>query len=250
MSRTTLAKRRTINPDSPRKKIKDKRRVQLLEANMESIAKRGLAETTITHISQAAGMSRGIINFYFDSKETMMIETLRHILEEQARVWNDALERSASEEPAKQLRAVINALFANGSCGKRILTVWAAFIAHAVTHAPYRNELEQQTHALKGSMGRIWKQINVRDDEAMFSNHIYALVRGFWVELMLSESTRSREDMAAEVWAFIEENMDTKPALALVTQARNLPQHRARPATTASSTARAPQAAGSEVRAG
>lgn len=234
MSRTIIAKRRTINPESPRKKIKDKRRVQLLEANMESIAKRGLAETTITHISQAAGMSRGIINFYFDSKETMMIETLRHILEEQARVWNDALERHAGEDPAKQLKAVVNSLFASGSCGKRILTVWAAFIAHAVTHTPYRTELEHQTNALKVSMGRIWKQINPRDDESMFSNHIYALVRGFWIELMLSESSRSREDMAAEVWAFIEENMDTKPALSLATQARNLPQHRARTTGTSS----------------
>lgn len=246
MSRTILAKRRTINPDSPRKKIKDKRRVQLLEANMESIAKRGLAETTITHISQAAGMSRGIINFYFDSKETMMIETLRHILEEQARVWNDALERHTGEDPAKQLKAIINSLFATGSCGKRVLTVWAAFIAHAVTHTSYRTELEHQTNALKGSMGRIWKQINPRDDEAMFSNHIYALVRGFWIELMLGESTRSREDMAAEVWAFVEENMDGKPALSLVTQARNLPQHRARSTTPSSST----QTASSEARIG
>jgi len=245
MSRTpTLAKRRTISPESPRKKIKDKRRVQLLEANMESIAKRGLAETTITHISQAAGMSRGIINFYFDSKETMMIETLRHILEEQARVWNDALERTHGEDPAKQLKAVINALFASGSCGKRILTVWAAFIAHAVTHAPYRNELEQQTNAIKGSMGAIWKQINTKDDEAMFSNHIYALVRGFWMELMLGDSTRPREEMAMEVWAFIEENMDTKPALSLVTQARNLPQHRARTASPTTS-----QSSGAEAMA-
>jgi AcrR family transcriptional regulator len=232
MAKNTLAKRRTISPDSARKKIKDKRRIQLLEANMDSIAKRGLAETTITHISQAAGMSRGIINFYFDSKEAMMLDTLRHILEEQARVWNDALERTSNDDPAKQLRAVINSIFNTGSCGKRILTVWAAFIAHAVTHAPYRHEMEQQTNALKGTLGRIWKQINTRDDEAMFANHVYALVRGFWIELMLNESGRPREDMAAEVWSFIEENMESKPALSLVTQARNLPQHRARPANT------------------
>jgi len=40
--------------------IKDKRKKQLIEATMDSISKRGLSDTTITHICKAADMSRGI----------------------------------------------------------------------------------------------------------------------------------------------------------------------------------------------
>ena len=65
-----------------RANVKDKRKAQLIAAALESIAKRGLLETTITHISKGAGMSRGIINFYFTSKEMMLRETLKTLIDE------------------------------------------------------------------------------------------------------------------------------------------------------------------------
>ena len=75
----------------PRANVKDKRKSQLIAAALESIAKRGLMETTITHISKGAGMSRGIINFYFNSKEMMMREALKTLIDEYEDMWREVL---------------------------------------------------------------------------------------------------------------------------------------------------------------
>lgn len=185
------AKKRTISPDSPRKKIKDKRRVQLIEANMESIAVRGLTETTITHISETAGMSRGIINFYFDSKETMMRETLAHLLEEQTATWQEALEKAAGQKPQEQLQAIIKALFSSRICARKKLAVWAAFIAHAATHAPYRFAFEQANRQLADAISPLVQE----SAQSALVTQLLGMVRGFWLEQLVGDKSLDKAMM-------------------------------------------------------
>lgn len=49
-----------------RNAAKEVRQVQLIEATIESLAKRDYSETTMADV---AGLSRGIVNFHFESKE-------------------------------------------------------------------------------------------------------------------------------------------------------------------------------------
>lgn len=206
----TTASRRTISPDSPRKKMKDKRRVQLIEANMASIAERGLTETTITHVSEAAGMSRGIINFYFDSKETMMRETLAHLLEEQTGCWQQGLEKAEKSPAREKLEAVLAALFSSKICTKKKLAVWAAFVAHAATHAPYRFQIQQANEKLHAALAEILVQAPVVKPEA--SQQLLALIDGLWLAQILGDSMRERKDMVALCLALCEPQATMTPA--------------------------------------
>lgn len=187
-------KKRSISPDSPRKKIKDKRRVQLIEANMESIAARGLTETTISHISETAGMSRGIINFYFDSKETMMRETLQHLLDEQTAAWQEVAAKSAGN--AKEtLGAIIRAQFAARICSKKRLAVWAAFIAHAATHAAYRYMFENASRQLNEAIVPLVKETNPAANAEQLATQLQGLVRGFWLEVLVGDKSLDKAEM-------------------------------------------------------
>lgn len=191
----TTAKRRTISPDSPRKKMKDRRRIQLIEANMTSIAERGLAETTITHVSEAAGMSRGIINFYFDSKETMMRETLAHLMEEQFACWQAALEKAKDAAPREKLETIFTALFSNKICTRKKLAVWAAFVAHAATHAPYRFLIAQNTGKLREEIDALMK--DMPGVKAQAADQVMTMIDGLWLAQLLSDSMRERKEMTA-----------------------------------------------------
>ena len=62
-----------------RKDIKDVRRAQLIEATIDSIAKYGFARTTLADVARQAKLSQGIVSFYFESKEELLIATLRHM---------------------------------------------------------------------------------------------------------------------------------------------------------------------------
>ncbi len=190
---TTAKVRRTISPDSPRKKMKDKRRVQLIEANMTSIAERGLTETTITHVSEAAGMSRGIINFYFDSKETMMRETLAHLLEEQNECWQQALEKAQSASARDKLEALLTALFSNKICTRKKLAVWAAFVAHAATHAPYRFQIAQAKEQLRSRVDAIFQDIP--GFKPAITEQLLVQLDGLWLAQILGDSMRERKEL-------------------------------------------------------
>ncbi|WP_457155514.1 TetR family transcriptional regulator, partial [Mesorhizobium sp. P5_C1] len=65
-----------------RKASKEVRQLQLIEATIDSLAKRGYSETTMADVADGAGLSRGIVNFHFESKEKLLIATLQHMYDE------------------------------------------------------------------------------------------------------------------------------------------------------------------------
>src|SRR5262245_4551931 len=81
----------------PRKAAKDVRRLQLVEATIDSLAKRGYAETTMADVADGAGLSRGIVNFHFESKEKLLIATLQHMSDEYAGHWRATLEKAGDK---------------------------------------------------------------------------------------------------------------------------------------------------------
>lgn len=188
----------------PRANVKDKRKAQLIAATIESIGKRGLQETTITHISKGAGMSRGIINFYFTSKEAMMQETLRTLTEEYTAIWQEGLPEGAKGKEA--LDALIASHFGKKLCQAKRLNVMSAFWGHAATHNAYRDILQNSDAAFEAALSQAWKQAGIPEQEAPHvARQAHALIRGLWLAFMLSDS--EREALAAEARSFVEQRL-------------------------------------------
>ena len=70
---------------APRKASRESRREQLIEATIETIAANGLSRTTLTEVANAAGLSHGLVNFHFQSKDRLLAETLLYLSEEYRR---------------------------------------------------------------------------------------------------------------------------------------------------------------------
>src|SRR4051812_28302463 len=76
---------------------------RIVEAMRASVADRGVAGSTFDHVAREAGVSRGLLHYYFGSKERLLVEVVRHdcdvrmaVLEEQlsgAQDADDLLER-------------------------------------------------------------------------------------------------------------------------------------------------------------
>ncbi len=121
----------------PRTAAKDVRRQQLIEATIDSLAKRGYAETTMADVADGAGLSRGIVNFHFESKEKLLIATLQYMSDEYAEHWRMHLEK-AGDKPADQLRTLVAADFDRSICTKRKLGAWCAFWGEAKSRPTYQ----------------------------------------------------------------------------------------------------------------
>ncbi|MBT2588515.1 TetR/AcrR family transcriptional regulator [Arthrobacter sp. ISL-95] len=58
--------------------VADKRRKQIIEAAMKTIAERGIARTSLDHIADAAGMSRGHVRHFVGNREDLLVETAKY----------------------------------------------------------------------------------------------------------------------------------------------------------------------------
>jgi AcrR family transcriptional regulator len=51
---------------------------RIVEAMRRSVAKRGSAGSTFDHVAREAGVSRGLLHYYFGTKEKLLVEAVRH----------------------------------------------------------------------------------------------------------------------------------------------------------------------------
>ena len=103
MTMDTLKEKPPAEPEKRgRKASKETRRQQLIEATIDSLAKRGYSETTMADVADGAGLSRGIVNFHFESKEKLLVATLQYMADEYSAHWRAALQK-AGDDPARQL---------------------------------------------------------------------------------------------------------------------------------------------------
>jgi TetR/AcrR family transcriptional repressor of bet genes len=186
----------------PRVNVKDKRKHQLMEANIASIARRGLEGTTIAHVSKGAGMSRGIVNFYFTSKEKMMQETLLFMAEEVTALCADTLGagREKGGDPLDIAEAILRALMSDRLCSNKRMAVWSAFIGLAGTHAASARIIRAMDDTLTGQLKKLWQEagFDAKASET-HARQLQALIRGHWLMSALSENQK-RPSAYIEAW--------------------------------------------------
>lgn len=179
-----------------RKASKEQRRQQLIEATIDSLARRGYAETTMADVADGAGLSRGIVNFHFESKEKLLVATLQYMADEYSSHWRGALAR-AGAEPADRLWALVAADFDRFVCNKRKLAAWCAFWGEAKSRPTYQ--------ALCGARDQAYQQVFVELCEALKREAGYAYepgamalalsatLEGLWLRLMMGTENVTRE---------------------------------------------------------
>jgi TetR/AcrR family transcriptional repressor of bet genes len=85
---------------------KKARQQQLIRATIRSIAKNGLSATTMAAVSQEAGLSQGIVNLHFQSKDRLLVETLSFVVNEYRAAWEAALNETRGSS-ADKIRALV-----------------------------------------------------------------------------------------------------------------------------------------------
>lgn len=113
-----------------------RRRRQLIEATIESIARHGLSGTTVARVARAAGLSTGIVNFYFQTKDALLLATLEHVDGQYMARQREAVEVSRVD-PVLGLEAMIAAAFDPEFCDRDRVAVWSAFWGEAGARHDY-----------------------------------------------------------------------------------------------------------------
>lgn len=180
-----------------RRDIKDARRSQLIEATIESIARHGFAETTLADVAAAAGLSQGIVGFYFKTKNDLLIATLRHIMAAyEAR--SAAAQARAGSAPADQLAAMVAADFDASAGSRKTVTVWYAFWGETRWRPEFLRLCEERARTYQEhtstAVQRVVDAGGYADRDAnTIARGLNAMIDGLWLNILIDPKNCSRE---------------------------------------------------------
>lgn len=104
----------------------DARREQLIDATIRAIAENGLSNVTLNKVASRAGLTAGMVNFHFQSKQELLHATLARIASEYREACEAAV-AAAGTSPAAGLMALVRASFDPHIASTEKLAVWYAF---------------------------------------------------------------------------------------------------------------------------
>jgi AcrR family transcriptional regulator len=93
--------------DVPRKLEGDKAR-RIIAAMRASVGRRGAAGSTFDHVAREAGVSRGLLHYYFGSKDRLLVEVVRHDCEVRISAMDERLAKADSIDAV--LEALVHGL--------------------------------------------------------------------------------------------------------------------------------------------
>jgi len=171
----------------PRKLSRAARRVQLIEATIEVLAIKGYARVTMSDVATQAGLSHGLVNFHFQSKDLLLAETLTYLADEYVQNWQSALSEAAPD-PASQLDALIRADFRPELCTPQRLAAWCAFWGEAQSRPLYQAKCGENDRLYITKLEQVCTALLAEGrypgDPILISRVLRVTSEGVWVDLI------------------------------------------------------------------
>ena len=180
-----------------RSDIKHLRREQLIEATIDTIAKYGFRKTTLSQVAKQAKLSQGIVNFYFKSKDGLLLETLKFLAEEYEASWKRAV-ASSCPDPVAALNAIIETDLGHKVCNRRKVSVWVAFWGEARSQPQFSKLCSQLADdylaQTRGFISRIMDRGGYHHlDADAIACGLNAMINGLWLDLMIDQKHFDRK---------------------------------------------------------
>lgn len=101
----------------------------LLRSTYQVLAEGGLQQLSLHRVASRAGVSKGILLYYFGSKENLVLATLRWVLARVARRIYAAVRRARTAE--EKIQATIDAIFVDPQANRDFYLVYTDLLSSA-----------------------------------------------------------------------------------------------------------------------
>ena len=166
---------------------------------MRCIARVGLSATTLQMVTREAGLSLGIANLHFQSKENLLRATLESVMREYHSGQFAILEDASEESPAVRLGRLLDFQFSARVTNREKMSVWFAYYGEASARPMYQkicasmdrlaaNKLEQVLAALISTGG--YQRLDARQ----LANGYLAMIDGLWLSLLVAPRSLTKKN--------------------------------------------------------
>ena len=171
------------------------RQVQLIRSTYRLIGERGVHRASLREIAEAAGMSKGLIPYYFKTKENLILATMRWALSETAdRIWRAM---AAARTPEEKLVAMVDAIFIEPEANRRFHVAYLDLVGHAArvrTYMELRATFDGIVNSLNADVIRagVAQGAFVVDDVDEAAMALRALVDGLFLQWLQEDDWRGQ----------------------------------------------------------
>jgi TetR/AcrR family transcriptional repressor of bet genes len=173
-----------------RSQPREVRREQLIQATIKCIARHGLSGVTMGRVTKEAGLSMGIANLHFESKEKLLLETLMLVTAEYAAGQTEILTDEDYPSTAARLEALLEFDFSQTVGDKNKLAVWFAFLGEAKSRPTYQRICSRQDTIAEEKISALFQlALDEAGDETadagLLAAGYIALVDGLWLNSLV-----------------------------------------------------------------
>ena len=173
---------------APQRRLDGEKAQRIIAAMRSSVGARGTAGATFDHVAQEAGVSRGLLHYYFGSKEQLLVEVVRHDCDLRMGALEEGLAAADSvggivEVLVAQLRDFLEE---DASAGALVYEMFSASRHHDDIGAEmaelYRSIRTQVAEALEAKERE--GVVNLRGDAEAIASLLFALADGIALQVL------------------------------------------------------------------
>ncbi len=170
---------------------------KLIDATIETIAQRGLADTTISHVAKKAKVSQGYANFRFKSKENLLLSSLQFLSDEYKKSWQKIFEEE-NLNPIDRLLKICENDFSKKIANRNKISVWIAFYSEVKFRPSYLSICQKQDDIYLQQMEKLIDKINSKTGQSSLSaieisETYHSMVDGLWQRILFDPKIYSNE---------------------------------------------------------
>ena len=183
--------------------------LKLISSTIKNLSKKGINELTMQDVSQGAGLSQGIVNFHFKSKEILLIETLRFISNEYLHSFQKSIAK-AGNDSRKKIIGIIENDFSNKICTREKIAVWFTFFSEIKYKPAYHQICKERDLYYQSVTEDIFtdliKKEKIKLSQKNIARGFQALIMGLWLDQLEDPDTFNRTQSKKICFEFLKSN--------------------------------------------
>jgi AcrR family transcriptional regulator len=161
---------------------------RIIAAMRTSVGKRGAAGSTFDHVAREAGVSRGLLHYYFGSKERLLVEVVRHDCDVRNQAMDERLERARSiDEILDALVVGLNEFIEDEEGSQAVIYEMLSASRHSEEIRAELAELYRQWRERLAGWLRVKERegvIRLQAEPEAVASILFALADGFGIQVL------------------------------------------------------------------
>ena len=173
---------------APERELTGEKAQRIVDAMRKSVAKRGAAGSTFEHVAREAGVSRGLLHYYFGTKERLLVEVVRRDTELRIEMLDDPLAKAKTVDDVLDVLVTFLIDLIDNEPGYFLL-LFELFSAGR-RNPDIQRELGQLFERTRGHVGEILRGkeaegvLKLRYDAEAVTSYLFAVGDGFALQAL------------------------------------------------------------------